>query len=571
MSLYTKSGSLVMSGGSVVTDGGGSITHLQSITVTGSGFGTKSRGIAPLAYDTGTAAVGTVDAVWNPGNSSTGTGYQPTTAGGIYDFQMQAAGFSPTGAALGTPDPFITQFYAGCHKNLNTSTGGNAVSFDITLAQPAFPFGVWFKYKYRLDPNWVPDPLSDENLKIFSYDQHANWGITNNWYSVFQDIVNWPISTITQANPCSVHIYVLGMGTNPASIGDTVMFEQVGGMTQINGLTGTVTAIGGSDPVWTASVNIDTTAFSPFSVHTVTNVARGGTGDAGAPALGYTTITVSTGGVSNPFTAGGSNWLNLQSIGGTTQLNSIGAGVNNAGVPSNTGFITAIGGVSGAWTATIDVNSSTYGAYTVGGTATTGRYATPRLSNTSQFNIGGLNGYAQGIWQGPNDANGHSSSYWNSAPWPYDPANGWIAMEHELSATTTAGLPGQGFYKEYHNRSLVVNYAGKTDGGIASGARNIMTGIYSRDRNVNNFRYYGGPIVVDQNAGGSPYVARLMAGDAATLATCTFLEYVYPTAWSDTSVTGTFWQGQFTSGQTAYFYVYNESGTVQLAGQRTVA
>lgn len=55
------------------------------------------------------------------------------------------------------------------------------------------------------------------------------------------------------------------LGANPWSVGNVVGFGGVVGMTQINGLTGSVTAIGGSSGAWTATVNINTSSFSAFT------------------------------------------------------------------------------------------------------------------------------------------------------------------------------------------------------------------------------------------------------------------------------------------------------------------
>lgn len=52
---------------------------------------------------------------------------------------------------------------------------------------------------------------------------------------------------------------------NPLSVGCPVEFTNVSGMTQINGLFGTVTAIGGSSGAWTATVNINSSGFSAWT------------------------------------------------------------------------------------------------------------------------------------------------------------------------------------------------------------------------------------------------------------------------------------------------------------------
>jgi hypothetical protein len=66
-------------------------------------------------------------------------------------------------------------------------------------------------------------------------------------------------------------------------------------------------------------------------------------------------VTLSTGGASNPFAVG--NTITFASVGGMTQINAV------------VGTVTAIGGVTTAWTVTTSINSSAFTAYTSGGTA----------------------------------------------------------------------------------------------------------------------------------------------------------------------------------------------------------
>lgn len=66
-------------------------------------------------------------------------------------------------------------------------------------------------------------------------------------------------------------------------------------------------------------------------------------------------VTVSTGGGTNPFAVG--NTIAFAGVGGMTQINSV------------FGQVTAIGGVTTAWTITTNINSSAFSAFTSGGTA----------------------------------------------------------------------------------------------------------------------------------------------------------------------------------------------------------
>lgn len=66
-------------------------------------------------------------------------------------------------------------------------------------------------------------------------------------------------------------------------------------------------------------------------------------------------VTINTVSGTNPYSV--TNTIGLQGVVGMTQINGL------------TGTVTAIGGASGAWTATVNINSSGFSAYTSGGTA----------------------------------------------------------------------------------------------------------------------------------------------------------------------------------------------------------
>lgn len=94
------------------------------------------------------------------------------------------------------------------------------------------------------------------------------------------------------------------------------------------------------------------------------------------------------------------------------------------------------------------------------------------------------------------------------------------------------------------------------------------TRLYS-DRNYRNF-FIGS---FHRNTGGTSanvYISdvysdntrqRVELGDAATWSACTFTEAQVATAWADTSITITANAGAFTTGQTAYLYVIDSTGT----------
>lgn len=72
------------------------------------------------------------------------------------------------------------------------------------------------------------------------------------------------ITGITAATNAVVTIST-GGSTNPFAVGNSVGFASVVGMTQINGLLGTVTAIGGVTTAWTITVSINSSTFTAYA------------------------------------------------------------------------------------------------------------------------------------------------------------------------------------------------------------------------------------------------------------------------------------------------------------------
>lgn len=73
------------------------------------------------------------------------------------------------------------------------------------------------------------------------------------------------ISGITKAASAVVTISTVS-SINPFSVGQPVVIESAGGMTQINGLTsGLVSAIGGSSGAWTITITINSSGFSTYT------------------------------------------------------------------------------------------------------------------------------------------------------------------------------------------------------------------------------------------------------------------------------------------------------------------
>lgn len=72
------------------------------------------------------------------------------------------------------------------------------------------------------------------------------------------------ITAISKAASAVVTVNTVST-TNPFSVGQIVGFANVGGMTQINGLYGTISAIGGASGAWTCTVNIASTGFTTYT------------------------------------------------------------------------------------------------------------------------------------------------------------------------------------------------------------------------------------------------------------------------------------------------------------------
>lgn len=72
------------------------------------------------------------------------------------------------------------------------------------------------------------------------------------------------ITGITQAASAVVTVSTVS-AANPFAVGSKITFATVLGMTQINGLQGTASAVGGVSGAWTATVNINSSGFGAYS------------------------------------------------------------------------------------------------------------------------------------------------------------------------------------------------------------------------------------------------------------------------------------------------------------------
>ncbi len=177
-------------------------------------------------------------------------------------------------------------------------------------------------------------------------------------------------------------------------------------------------------------------------------------------------------------------------------------------------------------------------------------YAEPALDNaTTAPAQWGINDDGTSLQFPDDNGNGH---YWNFGTNPF---GRWLKIEVAMKLTPNS----DGYVNVWENGKLMIGYAGPTDK-YSGNNRTVGIGGYAVPfGEPNNWRYFE-DIYLDTS------LARVMLGNAPSLAESTIREMQIPTAWSDGSVTFTVNLGQFTSGETAYLYVFNASGVANTVG-----
>jgi hypothetical protein len=543
------------------------LTQAESFTITGSSFGTKSRAVGPLVFDTGAdAPAGSVSPQWATAPA------QPVPNGftggqANYNMQNQTPGFSPTGADIGAPNSFITNILAGCHFESGANSGQD-VAVNCVFDFPGYPFCARWEYYWRCDPNWTVDPNSDNNLKDLNYGQGNQpyptvSGEQYYWYSAFATSEQYGVNEVITGTTTTLRL-AAQQGGNPYTTGQYATLSGFLGITQLNGQIVPITA-GGSDDAWTVICPINSTSYSPYQASlALSNITQAD------PCV----ITLSSTSSTHPLSAG--TWISFSGVGGMTQINGLSAYI----------FSTSdLGGSSGAWTASLNngggyanFSSSSFSAYTSGGVIYSGA-ANKQAGNYTVSENYGTDAADQPtdlnpMFQYP-DANGHNTRDGSAMLYPMNPANGWIKRRVEMCITTTAGLSGGGYCRVYDNGVNIYNYAGSTDNVNAASqtTRCLSMGNFSRDRGANNYRYLCQGYYDATASGVTGQCAAVYVGNASTLAACTILEPQVCSSWSNTSITGTFWQGNLSAG-TAYVYVMREtdaSGTALAWGTATIS
>ncbi len=150
------------------------------------------------------------------------------------------------------------------------------------------------------------------------------------------------------------------------------------------------------------------------------------------------------------------------------------------------------------------------------------------------------------------DQNGHSW-WWEGAVNPMSGA--WVKVEMELKYTNLA----DGYVKLWEDGVLKIDYRGATDR-LPGSARTEGIGGYARNYpHTTNWRYFA-DVYLDYSR------ARVILGNAPTLAASTVREVQVPTAWSDTTIVVSANLGTFSQAQTAYVYVVDPNGEANRSG-----
>jgi len=186
----------------------GTLTHKGTITISGSGFGSKSHA-APVVWDDATAS--TISDKWD--------GAWPNLLPGFNtNYYSPMRGITP-------PHSHDARYIAGAYAAaLGAYSGYNVIFFKNIPLQP-FPSYVYASWYQRADNAWVFG--GDNNLKAFAYSNCCSpYEMPNNWYTAYgpphpgsaTDATQWVINDdgASMANPDALgHNFWWGPAVNP--------------------------------------------------------------------------------------------------------------------------------------------------------------------------------------------------------------------------------------------------------------------------------------------------------------------------------------------------------------------
>ena len=185
----------------------GALDHNGTISISGSGFGSKA-GAAPVVWDnaTGSAMSDRWDGAWPyliPGYNT--------------NYYGPMRGVDP-------PHNHDTRYIAGAHAANTGAYSGYAVIFFKNITLQSFPFYIYASWYQRADNNWVFG--GDNNFKTFDYSKCCNPYDNSNWYTAYgpphpasnTDGAQWTINDdgASMSDPdAHGHNYWWGSAVNP--------------------------------------------------------------------------------------------------------------------------------------------------------------------------------------------------------------------------------------------------------------------------------------------------------------------------------------------------------------------
>lgn len=142
----------------------GTLSHGGTVTITGSGFGTKATA-APLVWDdaSGTSMTDKWSGAWPNALPGYNIGYYAPMRG------------------IGLPHSHDTRYIAGAHAADTGANSGYDVMMYKAIKLPAFPYYIYVSWYQRADNQWTFG--GDNNFKIFDYSEGTEpYAVANNWY-----------------------------------------------------------------------------------------------------------------------------------------------------------------------------------------------------------------------------------------------------------------------------------------------------------------------------------------------------------------------------------------------------
>ena len=178
-----------------ITGNSGSGAHGGSLTLTGSGFGTKSTA-APVIWDNCDHTVNDpaqiVAAGW--------TGAWPDAGTTAYHMQYRNTNYR---TGMGAPHSRVGKYMAGAHgENVGYNQGYNVIVFKSRTVS-AFPADTYASWWYRNDDAWVFGlNEGDNNQKCYDWSNDPSPMSVNTWYDEYNGHVDNNTSSIPE-----VHIF----------------------------------------------------------------------------------------------------------------------------------------------------------------------------------------------------------------------------------------------------------------------------------------------------------------------------------------------------------------------------